>query len=117
MTDQSMQRRASEDLSGAPLTDTEVEASRRPPSEPDDDAGRQAGDLPGRTLRGSIGQRSGVNETATMCAATALPELALAGIGRSRPDPIARPLNDAPRYARAGELAGVGHTGRGTATA
>jgi hypothetical protein len=37
-----VERGASEEASGAPLTETEVEISSRPPSEPDDDPGGAA---------------------------------------------------------------------------
>jgi hypothetical protein len=44
MTDQGIERGAAEDASGTPVTPTDVDASRKPPSEPSDPEARQAQD-------------------------------------------------------------------------
>jgi hypothetical protein len=48
MSDQGIERGAAEDAADAPVTPTDVEASRTPPSEPSDPEARQARDAAGQ---------------------------------------------------------------------
>jgi hypothetical protein len=44
MAENGIERGAAEDASGVPVTPTDIEASRKPPSEPSDRSGEAAGD-------------------------------------------------------------------------
>jgi hypothetical protein len=57
--DQETGRGAQEEASGVPLTPTEVEANRRPPSQPDDTATVDAGDGAGMAGGSSGGSGGG----------------------------------------------------------